>query len=162
MKLIPQSFARQRLDVHLPLTLDSYKLKLNFILDGFVYKRQIESELQGLASQYPVVTMIGPRQSGKTTLVRHTFPEKPYVNLEALDIRELATSDPRSFLEQYPDGAILDEIQRVPSLLSYIQTIVDESDKKGMFILTGSHQLELHTAVSQSLAGRTAFAHELG
>lgn len=121
-----------------------------------MYKRDIESELQGLAKGYPIVTLIGPRQSGKTTLVKHTFPEKPYANLEAPDVRALAETDPRNFLEKYPDGAILDEIQRVPSLLSYIQTIVDSTDQKGMFILTGSHQLELHQAISQSLAGRTA------
>lgn len=106
--------------------------------------------------QYPVVTVIGPRQSGKTTLVKHIFPEMPYANLEALDIRQLAETDPRSFLERYPDGVILDEIQKVPSLLSYIQEIVDKKGGYGLFLLTGSHQLELHHAVSQSLAGRTA------
>jgi predicted AAA+ superfamily ATPase len=89
-------------------------------------------------------------------LVRHIFPQKAYVNLEALDIQALAAMDPRGFLEQYPHGAILDEIQRVPDLLSYIQVIVDEVQPKGMFILTGSHQLELHQAITQSLAGRTA------
>jgi predicted AAA+ superfamily ATPase len=103
-----------------------------------------------------VVTVTGPRQSGKTTLVRQQFPHKPYVNLEDPDVRNLANLDPRSFLEKYPDGAILDEIQRVPILLSYIQTIVDEKQQKGLFILTGSHQLELHEAITQSLAGRTA------
>ncbi|HEX4839730.1 MAG TPA: AAA family ATPase, partial [Rhabdochlamydiaceae bacterium] len=118
--------------------------------------REILEELQELVRSYPVVTIIGPRQSGKTTLVKFAFPNKPYVNLENPDIRNLAEIDPRSFLEQYPNGAILDEIQRVPILLSYIQTIVDETDQKGMFILTGSHQLELHEAISQSLAGRTA------
>ncbi len=126
-----------------------------------MYKRSLTPELEELARSYPVVTVMGPRQSGKTTLVRHTFPEKPYVNLEALDTQELAQGDPRSFLEQYPEGAILDEIQRVPMLLSYLQVIVDESQKKGMFILTGSHQLELHQAISQSLAGRTALLNLL-
>jgi predicted AAA+ superfamily ATPase len=121
-----------------------------------MFKREIEPELQALAKDYPVVTVIGPRQSGKTTLVRHTFSKKNYANLEDPDTRMLATDDPRSFLENFPDGAILDEIQRVPTLLSYIQTIVDEKDKKGLFILTGSHQMELHEAISQSLAGRTA------
>ena len=76
-----------------------------------MYKRDIESELQGLAKGYPIVTLIGPRQSGKTTLVKHTFPEKPYANLEAPDVRALAETDPKNFLEKYPDGAILDEIQ---------------------------------------------------
>jgi predicted AAA+ superfamily ATPase len=120
-----------------------------------MFKRFIEKELKKQAEDYPVVSVVGPRQSGKTTLVRHTFPDKPYINLEALDIQELAQTDPRGFLQSYPEGAILDEIQRVPQLLSYIQVIVDEQDKKGMFILTGSHQLELQQAISQSLAGRT-------
>lgn len=121
-----------------------------------MYYRTITVELEQLAQSYPVVTVVGPRQSGKTTLVRHTFPNKPYVNLEALDIQEMARVDPRGFLKQYPEGAILDEIQRTPFLLSYIQILVDESSQKGMFILTGSHQLELHQAITQSLAGRTA------
>ncbi|MGE3953728.1 MAG: ATP-binding protein [Parachlamydiales bacterium] len=103
-----------------------------------------------------MVTITGPRQSGKTTLVRKVFPDKRYVNLEMPEERELAERDPQAFLERYPNGAILDEIQRVPQLLSYIQVIVDEKEAKGMFILTGSHQLALHAAVAQSLAGRTA------
>ena len=121
-----------------------------------MYKRSIEDGLKALAQGYPVVTVMGPRQSGKTTLVRHVFPDKPYVNLEALDDQELAKLDPRKFLSKYPEGAILDEIQRVPGLLSYIQVIVDNSQAKGLFILTGSHQMELHEAITQSLAGRTA------
>lgn len=126
-----------------------------------MYPRFASSELESLAKSYPIVTVIGPRQSGKTTLVQHVFSHKPYVNLEALDIQEIARTDPRSFLEKYPEGAILDEIQRVPSLLSYIQLIVDETQTKGMFILTGSHQLELHQAITQSLAGRTALVNLL-
>lgn len=121
-----------------------------------MFQREITTELQELAAGYPVVTVIGPRQSGKTTLVKYVFPEKPYANLEDPDIRNLAETDPRGFLEKYPKGVILDEIQRVPTLLSYIQTIVDKAEQKGMFILTGSHQLELHQAITQSLAGRTA------
>lgn len=121
-----------------------------------MFKRQLASILAKLASQFPVVTIIGPRQSGKTTLAQSTFSHTAYVNLEALDVQEMARSDPRGFLKQYPDGAILDEIQRVPELLSYIQVIVDQSEKKGLFILTGSHQFQLHQAISQSLAGRTA------
>ena len=121
-----------------------------------MFYRRITSEIKQLALEYPVITIIGPRQSGKTTLARYVFPEKPYVNLEDIDIRNLASQDPRSFLENYPRGAIIDEIQRVPDLLSYIQGIVDEKEEKGFFILTGSHQLELQNAVSQSLAGRTA------
>ena len=121
-----------------------------------MYLRDLKEELLALASDYPIVTLLGPRQSGKTTLVQATFPDKPYVNLEALDIREIVEADPRAFLESYPEGAVLDEIQRVPQLLSYIQPLVDSKNTKGMFVLTGSHQLELHQAISQSLAGRTA------
>lgn len=121
-----------------------------------MYRRQIEPELLELAKAYPIVTIIGPRQSGKTTLAKHCFPDKPYANLEALDTRELALGDPRGFLDRFPDGAIFDEIQRAPELLSYIQPLVDKEKKKGMFILTGSHQIELHQAITQSLAGRTA------
>lgn len=121
-----------------------------------MFKREIETELKELASKYPIVTVIGPRQSGKTTTVQHAFPKKLYANLEFPDIRAMALEDPRGFLEQFPEGAILDEIQRAPELLSYIQPLVDKNDQKGMFILTGSHQLALQEAVSQSLAGRTA------
>lgn len=120
-----------------------------------MFKRTITTELQKLTS-YPVITLIGPRQSGKTTLVQFAFPQKPYLSLEDPDIRRAATEDPRGFLQSYPEGAILDEIQRAPLLLSYIQGIVDKKQKGEMFILTGSHQLELHQAISQSLAGRTA------
>jgi len=121
-----------------------------------MFKRLLKPHIQGLAKKYPVVTLLGPRQSGKTTLVRASFPHKPYVNMEDAENRALATEDPKSFMADYPDGAILDEVQRTPHLLSYIQVRVDEANKKGMFILTGSHQAELHSAVSQSLAGRTS------
>jgi len=121
-----------------------------------MYQRQMKEELLSMSKDYPVVTLTGPRQSGKTTLVKSVFPNKPYVNLEQLHVRDLALTDPVAFLEQYPNGAILDEIQRAPHLLSYIQTRVDESSRKGEFILTGSHQMELHQAITQSLAGRTA------
>lgn len=121
-----------------------------------MFKRELETELRDLAEGYPIVTIVGPRQSGKTTLVQNVFPEKEYVNLEFPDTRARALQDPRGFLEQVSNGAILDEIQRAPELLSYIQPLVDEKDQKGMFILTGSHQLELQEAISQSLAGRTA------
>ena len=119
-------------------------------------KRSLTPELIAAARQYPVVTITGPRQSGKTTLVKHAFPEKPYINLEELDTRELANEDPRRFLAQFPHGAIFDEVQRTPGLLSYIQVIVDDKKINGFFILTGSHQLSLHQAITQSLAGRTA------
>lgn len=118
--------------------------------------RDISAELLEMANQYPVVTLLGPRQSGKTTLVKQLFKDMPYVSLENPDDRSFAEFDPRAFLENYPNGVILDEIQRLPILLSYIQGIVDQRKKKGIFILTGSHQHQLHQSVSQSLAGRTA------
>lgn len=126
-----------------------------------MYYRIMQKELEEAAKKFPVVTIMGPRQSGKTTLVRQTFPDKPYVNMEALHIKELAASDPVAFLEQYPEGAIFDEIQEAPKLLSYIQVRVDVTGRKGEFILTGSHQLDLNEAVSQSLAGRVAVLHLL-
>jgi hypothetical protein len=118
--------------------------------------RDIQPALVQASQQYPVVTVTGPRQSGKTTLCRATFPESAYINLEAPDTRAFAQDDPRGFLATIPDGAILDEIQRVPELPSYIQGIVDSASFQGKFILTGSHQFELMSQVSQSLAGRTA------
>jgi predicted AAA+ superfamily ATPase len=118
--------------------------------------RTLTPILKNLARQYPVVTITGPRQSGKTTLCRETFPKKPYINLESPDLRRFAVSDPRGFLAAYPDGAILDEIQRAPQLLSYLQPQVDERSAPGQYILTGSQQFEVMTNISQSLAGRTA------
>lgn len=118
--------------------------------------RDLSEEIKLMAQSYPVVTLIGPRQSGKTTLIKKIFPNKSYVSLENLDERSFADADPKGFLNRFPDGVILDEIQQLPHLLSYIQGIVDNTDQKGMFILTGSHQLALHESVSQSLAGRTA------
>ncbi len=121
-----------------------------------ILPRTAEIYLQQAASQYPVVTVTGPRQSGKTTLCRKVFAEKHYISLENLDTRQYAIEDPRGFLAALPDGAILDEIQQAPALLSYIQTIVDADGRHGLFILTGSQQFEVSHAISQSLAGRTA------
>ena len=118
--------------------------------------RTIETTLRNYAAKYPVITITGPRQSGKTTLCKKIFPHKPYANLESPDIRQFAIDDPRGFLAQYPDGAILDEIQRAPDLASYIQPMVDESRREGFFVLTGSQQFEVSNSISQSLAGRTA------
>ena len=121
-----------------------------------MYQRSIAEKTKHYASQYPVVTITGPRQSGKTTLVKALFPEKPYVSLEDIENRNQAIQDPKGFLARYPDGAVIDEIQRAPDLFSYIQTIVDEKNKEGLFILTGSQQFEMMETLSQSLAGRTA------
>lgn len=119
-------------------------------------KREIEYKLQHLAGKFPVVTLTGPRQSGKTTLIRHIFNDKPYVSLEDPDNYEYAITDPRGFLIDYPDGVVLDEVQKVPALFSYIQTITDVKGKNGMFILSGSQNFLLLEKISQSLAGRAA------
>lgn len=122
-------------------------------------KRTLSAKLQLYARKYPVVTVTGPRQSGKTTLCRALFPFKRYFSLESLDNRKYARSDPRSFLREcIVKGAVIDEIQRVPELPSYIQEIVDEKDSPGLFILTGSQNFQLLSTISQSLAGRVALA----
>ncbi len=119
-------------------------------------RRTLARRLRQQAAAYPVVAVTGPRQSGKTTLVRACFPRKPYVSLEDLDTRQFAREDPRGFLAGLPRGAILDEVQHAPGLLSYMQTIVDARRDKGVFILTGSNQFLLMAQVAQSLAGRIA------
>jgi len=116
--------------------------------------REISKTILKDAEYYSVVGIIGPRQSGKTTLVRSLFPKMVYANLEDLSQKEFAETDPKMFLDQNRNGMIIDEIQRVPSLLSYIQTIVDESNSPGMYIITGSQNLLLMEQVSQTLAGR--------
>jgi uncharacterized protein len=123
--------------------------------------REISAKTLQFAKQYPVVTITGPRQSGKTTLCEMLFPERARVSLENLDDRQFAQNDPKGFLNRFPDGAVIDEIQRVPELFSYIQTIVDKKRKEGFFILTGSQQFELLQTISQSLAGRTALVRLL-
>lgn len=119
-------------------------------------KREIEAVMKELASGYPALAVTGPRQSGKTTLAKHAFPDKPYVSLENPDVRELAQHDPRGFLEKYSEGAVLDEIQNCPALFSYLQEIMDSSRKMGRFILTGSQQFGLFSGITQSLVGRIA------
>ena len=119
-------------------------------------RRVLETHLRAMARKFPVVTVTGPRQSGKTTLCRSVFPDKPYVSLEAPDVQEFARHDPRGFLVERSDGAVLDEIHRVPSLLSYLQTMVDERPSRGRFVLTGSANFALLASLGQSLAGRTA------
>ncbi len=123
--------------------------------------RELRQALLEAAAVYPVVTVTGPRQSGKTTLCRATFPGKPYVSLEPLDVRRHATEDPRSFLQEHAAGAIFDEVQNAPELFNYLQVDVDERPAPGRFILTGSQHFGLTGSVSQTLAGRTAVLHLL-
>jgi predicted AAA+ superfamily ATPase len=105
--------------------------------------------------QYPVLTLLGPRQSGKTTLVKELFKDYDYYSLEDPDIREMASEDPRGFLNQKPNNMVLDEVQRIPKLTSYLQSIVDQPDCRRKFVLTGSNSTLLTDSISQSLAGRT-------
>jgi hypothetical protein len=123
--------------------------------------RLAQSTVTNLLSGYPLVAVTGPRQSGKTTLVREMLPDRPYVSLESLDQLEFANRDPRGFLGQFPDGAVLDEIQRCPALFSYLQTLVDDDGRMGLFVLTGSQQFELVSKITQSLAGRVAMVRLL-
>ena len=124
-------------------------------------RRNLAAVLRQASRQYPVVTLTGPRQSGKTTLCKATFAKKPYVSLEPMDRQEYAKQDPRGFLAEHARGAIFDEIQNVPQLMGYLQEEVDRDPSPGRFILTGSHHLGLLASVSQSLAGRTAVLHLL-
>jgi len=123
--------------------------------------RTAEKTIQDLLRGFPIVTITGPRQSGKTTLAKAIFTQKPYVSLEDPDVRQAAIDDPRSFLDRFPDGAVLDEVQRVPDLLSYLQERVDADGRMGLYLLTGSQQFGLISGISQSLAGRTAFVELL-
>ena len=124
-------------------------------------KRTLLSYLRRDATLYPVVTLTGPRQSGKTTLARSAWPDHSYVSLEDPDERGFATEDPRGFLARFTGPVILDEVQRVPDLASYIQRLVDEDGTAGRFLLTGSQNFLLMSGVSQSLAGRSAVLHLL-
>jgi len=123
-----------------------------------IIKRQIASHLKNLAKQFPVIGVMGPRQSGKTTLAKETFPDYAYVSLEDLDRRASAKEDPRGFFATYADkkGVIIDEIQEVPELFSYMQGIVDQAYKPGYFIVTGSQHFLMYEKITQTLAGRIA------
>lgn len=118
-------------------------------------ERTLTAKIIALAQKFQVITLTGPRQSGKTTLVRAAFSALPYVSLEEPDIRQIALTDPRGFLSNYPAGAVLDEIQNTPDLFSYIQSLVDEN-RQIQFVLTGSSNFLLMERISQTLAGRTA------
>lgn len=121
-----------------------------------MFQRQLSKAIEKIRRTTPIITVLGPRQSGKTTLVQTIFQEKPYVNFEKLDVRTQALEDPEGFLSRFPSGAVFDEIQEVPLLLSYLMLFVDEKKKNDLFVLTGSHQIKVKEGISQSLAGRTA------
>jgi predicted AAA+ superfamily ATPase len=123
--------------------------------------REAQKKLLQLSNTFKAIAVIGPRQAGKTTLVKTTFPDKPYFSLENPDIRNFAIEDPRGFLSSIPKGAILDEVQRVPQLFSYLQEVLDNSSQKGLFIFTGSNNFLLQENISQTLAGRVAYLNLL-
>jgi uncharacterized protein len=124
-------------------------------------KRTIKATLTHLAKKLPAIALTGPRQSGKTTLAKAAFPDKPYVTLENQNTLSFAQSDPQGFIETYPKGAIFDEVQRAPGLFSALQVKIDEINKPGLYILTGSQQFLLNQHISQSLAGRIGLLHLL-
>ena len=128
---------------------------------NLIDRKTDRTTLSKFMSLFPVTAILGPRQSGKTTLCRDSFPGHPYANLEFPDIRTFAQDDPRALLDQFPDGAVIDEIQRCPDLLSYLQGRIDEDPRVGRWILTGSQNLLLLESVGQSLAGRVALLHLL-
>ena len=124
-------------------------------------ERDATPRLVEVARVTPSITLTGPRQSGKTTLCQTVFHGHSYVNLEAVDVRAFASEDPRAFLAQFPEGAVIDEVQRAPDLPSYLQGVIDSNPQPGRWVLTGSQNLSLAETVSQSLAGRTSVHHLL-
>lgn len=121
-----------------------------------IVQREIVGAMKQMAGKYPIIALTGPRQSGKTTLLKAMFPDYRYVNLENPDTRNFAETDPRSFLKQYDKYVIFDEVQRVPHLFSYIQSVVDDSGLMGQFVFSGSQNFHLMRNITQSLAGRVA------
>ena len=120
-------------------------------------KRDAEKKVRLYARQFRALAIVGPRQSGKTTLAKQVFPRKPYVSLEDPDERSMALEDPRFFLSLFKNGAIIDEVQRAPDLFSYLQAILDVSKRNALFVLTGSNNFLLNQSISQSLAGRIGY-----
>ncbi len=119
-------------------------------------KRDLSGKILQLSEKFPIITVTGPRQSGKSTLLKNIFPEYRYVSLENPDMRSFATDDPNGFLKTYDNHTIIDEAERVPSLFSYLQTHIDAVNETGMYMLAGSSNFHLMAAIDQSLAGRTA------
>jgi len=119
--------------------------------------REAEKKIRSYARQFRAIAVVGPRQSGKTTIARKVFPRKPYVSLEDPDERQMALEDPRYFLNRFKKGAIIDEAQRVPELFSYLQSIIDKTNRDCLFVLTGSNNFLLQESISQSLAGRIGY-----
>lgn len=131
-------------------------IKYDFIFAKIMITRSLTDKIQQLATKFPVVALTGPRQSGKSTLLKYIFPDYKYVTLEDLDIRSFAIADPRGFLATYNNHVIIDEAQRVPQLFSYLQTHIDRLNEPGMYMLSGSRNFHLMEAIDQSLAGRVA------
>lgn len=121
-----------------------------------LFKRNLTLQIERLRDKFPILAVTGPRQSGKTTLLKSMFPNYSYISLEDLDLRTFAEQDPKGFLQKYAENIIFDEIQRVPALFSYLQTTVDASGRMGQFILSGSQNFHLLKSITQSLAGRVA------
>ena len=124
-------------------------------------QRTIEKHISSLMNEYFSVSIFGPRQCGKTTLAKNLFPSFSYANLEDMNVRSLAKNDPEEFFTRFPEPVIIDEIQRVPELLSTVQVRIDKNQKKGQYLITGSQQLSLKSSITQSLAGRTAIVQML-
>lgn len=118
--------------------------------------RDLSAKIRQLAEKFPILTVTGPRQSGKSTLLKNVFPDYRYVSLENPDMRSFATEDPNGFIKTFDNHTIIDEAERVPSLFSYLQTHIDDVNESGMYMLAGSRNFHLMAAIDQSLAGRTA------